>query len=133
MPEDAAWPWIKGKVENAGVDFLFEHADKTGKVASGKFKNSTRLYDHYLGSPGETDPETWKEQSTGKFWGINLPGKGTVLHESGNWRNMVAVFLPAKEDIYGYDFHFHGNMVFDYGGALRLLRRGASCDGIASV
>ena len=69
----------------------------TGKVASGKWRASTRLYDHHLGSSGMTDPETWKVQNTGKFWGINLPGMGTVFHESGNWRGNVAVYLPEKE------------------------------------
>ncbi len=124
MPSDRAWPWIRGKSNNSGVDYYYENADMTGKVASGKFGTSTRMYDHHLGSPGVTDPETWKVQTTGKFWGINLPGRGTVIHQSGNERGTLVVYLPEKEEYKELGFHFRGNSTFDYGELCEYLGAG---------
>ena len=114
MPADAAWPWIKGMAKNGGVDAFYANQNMTGQMVAAKFTNTVHLSDHYLGGTGPDDPETWQEQVSGKFWGINLPGEGIVLHESGTWRYMMSVVLPDKEIMFPSDVRFHGNMVYDY-------------------
>ena len=74
-------PWIKGQYTNEGVDAFSELPDVGGLVASGKYKFTSHLSGF---DPGP--PPTWLEQVTGKFWGIQIPGLGTVFHESGNIR-----------------------------------------------
>ena len=98
MPADAAWPWIKGMAKNGGLDAFYANQDMTGQMVAAKFTNTVHLSDHYLGGTGPDDPETWQEQVSGKFWGINLPGEGIVFHESGTWRYVMSVVLPDKGD-----------------------------------
>jgi hypothetical protein len=111
MPDGEAWPWIKGKVKNSGTDYFAANADMTKKVISGKYNGQGRIYDHVVGNP-----ESWKEQFSGKGWGLNIPGYGTVIHESGMGRGMVEVTFDAGEVV---DFKFtylgfRGNQTFDY-------------------
>ena len=110
MPVGRAWPWIKGKADNSGTDYFSTRPNKSGKVISGKYKGTTRLYDHVIGNP-----ESWKFQDTGKFWGVNAPGKGTVFHESGNFRGMNTIVFENGEIVDEiFDFiRFRGNSIFD--------------------
>ena len=115
MPADAAWPWIKGMAKNGGVDAFYANQDMTGQMVAAKFTNTVHLSDHYLGGTGVDDPETWQEQVSGKFWGINLPGEGIVLHETGDLAVHDVRGAPGQgESIYSSDERFHGNMVYDY-------------------
>jgi hypothetical protein len=64
------------------------------------------------------NPESWKERVTGTYWGINIPGYGTVIRESGINRGEIwQVIDPATGDITDFmytDLGFRGNSTFDY-------------------
>ena len=109
-PSDRAWPWIKGRADNYGLDYFSTKPSMSGKVISGKYKGTTRLYDHVIGNP-----ESWKFQDAGKFWGVNAPGAGTVFHESGNFRGMNTIVFENGEVVDEiFDFiRFRGNSIFD--------------------
>lgn len=110
MPDDRAWPWIKGKADGGGLDYYSTTPNMSGKVISGKYKSTTRLYDHVIGNP-----ESWKLQDAGKFWGVNAPGKGTVFHDSGNFRGMNTIVFENGE-VVDEIFEFissHGSSIFD--------------------
>ena len=116
FPEDGAWPWIKGLYDRQGVDYFSSQPGMAGLVASGKFNFKSHSYDHYLGSSAPGDYETWTEKLTGKTWGIQLPGLGTVFHESGNFMQTVTVTdqSPANEIIvYETLREWRGNQTFD--------------------
>jgi hypothetical protein len=118
MPEGVAWPWIKGIVGAKGVDYFSSVPDMEGKVASGRYRTTTHLYDHHAGTPGDpTDLEWWHETWVGKNWGIQLPGYGTVFHESGNLKGKVTVVaqVPGPYDITEYAplRDYRGNQTFD--------------------
>jgi hypothetical protein len=113
MPDGEAWPWTKGRFTNEGTDYFAADEAMTKKVISGKFKVQSHMYDHVV-----DNPEKWKERVTGKFWGINIPGYGTVLHESGNLQVAIEqTFDPETGDITDFmllDLGFRGNSTFDY-------------------
>ena len=118
MPEGVAWPWIKGRSESQGVDYFSSAPDMKGTVASGKYRVTTHLYDHHPGTPGDPDDrEWWHETFVGKNWGIQLPGSGTVFHESGNQKGMTTVVeqVPGPFDITEYVplRVVRGNQTFD--------------------
>jgi hypothetical protein len=106
MPDGEAWPWIKGKSKGSGIDAFSSAPEMGGKVISGKYKINSRMYDHVI-----ANPETWTTQDTGRFWGINVPGKGNLLHESGNFRYTTKItFVPGEDPIEEGDFlRFRGN------------------------
>ena len=86
-PAYGAWPFIRGQYRLDGIDYFSSEPGMKGQVAIGKFSWTSHLFDHYLGTLGSTsDLETCKETMTGKTWGIELPGAGTVFHEAGNHR-----------------------------------------------
>lgn len=118
MPEGRAWPWIKGLNEVKGVDYFSSAPEMGGKVASGKFRTTTHNYDHHLGTPGDpNDLEWWYEKSVGKNWGIQLPGYGTVFHESGNVIGQSTVVQqvpgPYDEVVWEEVRAWRGNQTFD--------------------
>lgn len=118
MPDGVAWPWIKGLSEVKGVDYFSSAPDMKGKVASGKFRTTTHMYDHHAGTPGDPDDlEWWHETWVGKDWGLQLPGFGTVFHGSGNLKGKVTVIeqLPGPYDITEYVplRDFRGNQTFE--------------------
>jgi hypothetical protein len=118
MPEGRAWPWIKGQYDAQGVDYFSSLPDMGGLVASGKYKTTTHQYDHHLGTAGDpNDLETWTQTMTGKNWGIQLPGYGTVFHESGNLKSRATVIgqVPGPYDpIETVDLRpWRGNQTFD--------------------
>ena len=109
FPEGRAWPWIKGRNTVHGIDYFSAGPGMSGKVVSGKFKTTTNMSDHTL------DPETWQESNSGKNWGIQIPGAGTVFHEAGNARFVATVTFPEGEDpIVDFEFvRFRGVSTFD--------------------
>jgi hypothetical protein len=111
FPEGKAWPWIKGRNTVHGIDYFSAGPNMSGKVASGKFKTTTQLSNHTLGNP-----ETWSESNSGKNWGIQIPGAGTVHHESGNFRGTVQVtHVPGQDPIFDFfPIGFNGNSTFDF-------------------
>ena len=117
MPAYGAWPWIKGRGVAQGLDYFSSTPNMKGLVASGKFKNITHLDKHYLGDPNDYvgDPEKWRETTTGKNWGIQIPGFGTVFHESGNFRATVIVTdqTPGNEIFEYVEPRFKGNSTFE--------------------
>jgi hypothetical protein len=118
MPEGVAWPWIKGISESQGVDYFSSARDMEGKVAAGKYRVTTHLYDHHAGTRGDrNDLEWWHETFVGKNWGIQLPGSGTVFHESGNQKGVTTVVeqVPGPFDITEYVplRDMRGNQTFD--------------------
>lgn len=105
-PEGRAWPWIKGQGIGQGLDYFSSQPDMGGKVISGKWKVTDHSDRHYLGSPYPTDDlETWRLTMTGKAWGIQAPGYGTVFHVSGKERGTVTVIeqVPGPYDLTTYD------------------------------
>ena len=109
MPDGEAWPWTKGQYTNAGTDYFAANEAMTNKVISGKYSWKSHIYDHVI-----DNPETWKERVTGKFWGINIPGYGTVIHETGIfWNDVEVVFNGEPEQTY-FDVGSRGNSTFDY-------------------
>ena len=65
-----------------------------GLVASGKFNFKSHSDDHDLGSSGSRGLRDVDGEAGGKTWGIQLPGLGTVFHESGNFMQTVTVHGP---------------------------------------
>lgn len=113
MPYGRAWPWTKGLYTNSGTDYFAANEAMTKKVVSGKYTWRSHIYDHVI-----ANPEKWKEQVTGLYWGINVPGYGTVLHDSGRGRSMIVqTFDPTSGDIIDFqwmDLGFRGNSTYDY-------------------
>jgi hypothetical protein len=112
MPVGRAWPWIKGHFIGEGTDAFAGNAAMTEKPLAGRFKFSVHIYDHVV-----DNPEIWKEQRTGTYWGLNIPGHGTVFHDSGNLRyTIVQTFEPGGGDIIDFDvtdIRFKGNATYD--------------------
>jgi len=76
-----------------GVDNLYEKSkpDKKSEpdyLASGPFNLTAHVY------PYPDWSLFWIENVTGVNWNIQLPGKGTVYHESGLWTN---IDKPVKD------------------------------------
>ncbi|MFO7530947.1 MAG: hypothetical protein R6W93_00705 [Candidatus Limnocylindrales bacterium] len=113
MPVGEAWPWTKGEYANSGTDYFAANEAMTNKVISGKYAWKSHVYDHVV-----DNPESWKERVTGKYWGINIPGYGTVIHVSGINRGEIRqVIDPSTGDITDFmytDLGFRGNSTFDY-------------------
>lgn len=113
MPVGEPWPWTKGEYANSGTDYFAANEAMTSRVISGKYGWKSHVYDHVI-----ANPETWKERVTGKYWGINIRGYGTVIHESGIQRGEIwQVIDPSTGDITDFlytDLSFHGNRTFDY-------------------
>lgn len=109
-PTDRPWPWIKGEAKGSGVDTYSTLPDKGGKVLSGKYNSVERFYDHEW----TQDWEKWHYQRTGKYFGINAPGMGTVFHESGNLRFTLEQFFENGEFVGDdlYDYRWVGNSSF---------------------
>ena len=117
-PEGRAWPWIKGRGVAQGLDYFSSKPNMSGKVISGKFKTIDHQNHHYLGSPYPTDDlEWWKVTTTGKNWGIQAPGYGTIFHQSGNQKATMTVVkqVPGPFDWVEWvaDREFRGNATFD--------------------
>jgi hypothetical protein len=118
MPEGRAWPWIKGQTKGTGVDYFSSKPGMEGKVAAGKWTWTDQVSEHHPGTPGsKTDLESWKETMAGKMWGIQLPGYGTVFHQSGGGASIVTVIeqVPGPYDTTASQElrPFHGNSTFD--------------------
>jgi hypothetical protein len=116
-PESRAWPWIKGLGVAQGLDYFSSKSNMGGKVISGKFKTIDHQNRHHLGSLYPTDDlEWWKVKTTGKNWGIQAPGYGTVFHESGNQKATMTVVkqVPGPFDWIEWveDREFRGNQTF---------------------
>jgi hypothetical protein len=108
MPVDAPWPWIRGQAVRTGTDYFSSRPDVGGKVASGRFKLIGQLSDHYIGLP-----ESWTEHQRGKNWGIQIPGYGTVFHESGTWTQRTTIVDPSADWVAETLREFRGNSTFD--------------------
>lgn len=116
FPDPGAWPWVKGLYQREGVDYFSAKPGGEGLVVSGKFKINIHLSDHYLGSDAPGDYETWTETMTGRNWGIQLPGLGSLFHESGNYQYQLTV-VDQKSDpeviLFKEIRPWRGNQTFD--------------------
>ena len=105
MPDGVAWPWIKGRGVSQGFDYFSSGEGMSGKVISGKWKVIDHQNRHHLGTPGDpNDRESWRVTTTGKGWGIQAPGYGTVFHVAGKDRGTVTVTqVPGPFDELSYE------------------------------
>jgi hypothetical protein len=111
-PSDRPWPWIKGAAKGRGIDTYSTEPNMGGKVLSGKYNSNERFYDHEW----TEDWETWTVQRTGKHYGTNAPGMGTVFHESGNLRYTIEQGFKGGQ-IVSFDVsgvRQVGNLVMDH-------------------
>ena len=111
-PVGEPWPWIRGQAVRTGVDYFSSEPDMQGLVAAGRFKLIGQLYDHQFGEGGSW-PESWTEHQKGTTWGIELPGYGTVFHETGTWTQTVTIENATAEWAYEGLRDFRGNSTFD--------------------
>jgi hypothetical protein len=110
FPDGQAWPWFKGQNKVHGIDYFSAKPGEGGKVASGKCNTTTHMTKHTLGVP-----ETWSESNTGKNWGIQIPGSGTVHHESGRSRGTVTVTQTSEGPEFDFEpLGFSGNSTFEF-------------------
>ena len=107
-PEGVPWPWVKGQYTQQGVDYFNSVPAMDGSEVSGKFKWTGQLTDHYVGVP-----ETWRENLSGKTWGITLPGHGPVFKQTGNYKQTVTIPDPDGEWIYDGPDRWTGLNTFD--------------------
>mgnify|MGYP001815203172 FL=1 len=106
MPDGVAWPWIRGKGVAQGLDYFSSGPGMTGKVITGKWKVTDHMNRHHLGTPGDpNDLESWRVTTTGKGWGIQAPGYGTVFHVAGKDRGTITVVeqVPGPYDPITYE------------------------------
>jgi hypothetical protein len=120
MPEDRAWPWVKGFLTDRGTFYFSSEEGMGGTVLSGKFAYQTHQTDHHLGTPSDlaNDTESWTAMQTGTDLNLKAPGHGTVFHSSGNlvYRMLVTEYNEyPQEDIFGAEElrPFRGNQTFD--------------------
>jgi hypothetical protein len=69
--------WIHGQYVLRGSDYFSTAPNMGGNVISGPFKLTAHLSNH---DPGP--PETWDEILTGSFWNVQVPGFGSIFHET---------------------------------------------------
>jgi hypothetical protein len=116
FPDPGAWPWVKGLYQRQGVDYFSAGPDGQGLVVSGKFHLNNHLSDHHVGSDAPGDYESWTETMTGKNWGIQLPGYGSLFHESGNYQYRLTVVDQVSDpEVILFDevYPWRGNQTFD--------------------
>ena len=103
--EPEAEAWVKGLYQRGGIDAF----QANGNKVSGKFRFNSHLSDLVLG-----DAAAWEETTSGKYWGINIPGQGRVFHEAGNFRQVVDAISDDMDTwIYTQLREPRGSAIFD--------------------
>jgi hypothetical protein len=97
-PDGAPWPWVKGQYVQQGVDYFNAAPAMNGSELAGKFKWTGQLTDHFVGIP-----ESWRENLSGVYWGIVVPGHGPIFKQNGNYKQTTIIPADGGDWIYEPD------------------------------